>query len=154
MFANINYLRYSLIKAINVYRPQRVIEAIYDENDDFLSILRDFLIDKIKENESSMPLKEAENRAFTEILIFIDEAYQVTKLEWNYESGFIGFKKYLKELGIENVIVPMDNVKEAALIDGIKVYGAENLHDVVDHFIENPLKQFKIFKINSYYYCL
>ena len=55
----------------------------------------------------------------------------------------------LKELGIENVIVPMDNVKEAALIDGIKVYGAENLHDVVDHFIENPLKQYKI-DINSY----
>lgn len=55
----------------------------------------------------------------------------------------------LKELGIKNVIVPIDNVKEAALIDGINVFGAENLHDVVDHFIETPLKQFKI-DINSY----
>ncbi len=55
----------------------------------------------------------------------------------------------LKELGIKNVVVPMDNVKEAALIDGINVFGAENLHDVVDHFIENQLKQFKI-DINSY----
>ena len=55
----------------------------------------------------------------------------------------------LKELGIKNVIVPMDNVREAALIDGINIFGAENLHDVVDHFVENPLKQFNI-DINSY----
>lgn len=55
----------------------------------------------------------------------------------------------LKELGIKNVIVPSDNVKEAALIDGINVFGADNLHEVVDHFVENPLKQFKI-DINSY----
>ena len=55
----------------------------------------------------------------------------------------------LKELGVQNVIVPLDNVKEAALIDGINVFGAENLHDVVDHFIENPIKQYKI-DINSY----
>lgn len=55
----------------------------------------------------------------------------------------------LKELGVQNVIVPLDNVKEAALIDGINVFGAENLRDVVDHFIENPIKQYKI-DINSY----
>ncbi len=55
----------------------------------------------------------------------------------------------LKEIGIKNVIVPMANVKEAALIDGINVYGAECLGDVVNHFIETPLKLFDI-DINSY----
>ncbi|MBE7709581.1 MAG: ATP-binding protein [Cyanobacteria bacterium SIG32] len=55
----------------------------------------------------------------------------------------------LKELGIKNVIVPTSNAKEAALIDGINVYGADCLNDVVNHFIETPLKQFKI-DINSY----
>lgn len=49
----------------------------------------------------------------------------------------------LKEIGIKNVIVPADNVKEAALIDGINVFGAQCLGDVVNHFIESPLKIFK-----------
>lgn len=49
----------------------------------------------------------------------------------------------LKEIGIKNVIVPMDNVREAALIDGINVFGAEFLGDVVNHFVETPLNVFK-----------
>lgn len=49
----------------------------------------------------------------------------------------------LKEIGIKNVIVPADNVKEAALIDSINVFGAQCLGDVVNHFIESPLKIFK-----------
>ena len=75
-----------------------------------------------------MPLKEAENRAFTEILFFIDEAYQVTKLEWNYESGFIGFKKYLKELGIESyaMIIDREGDKEKTLNAANRV-GLENI---------------------------
>ncbi len=55
----------------------------------------------------------------------------------------------LKEIGVKNVIVPENNVKEAALIDGINVFGACCLLDVVNHFTETPLKQFKI-DINSY----
>ena len=55
----------------------------------------------------------------------------------------------LKEIGVKNVIVPMPNVKEAALIDGINVFGADCLADVVNHFVETPLKQFKI-DINAY----
>ncbi len=55
----------------------------------------------------------------------------------------------LKEIGIKNVIVPSDNAKEAALIDEINVYGAECLGDVVNHFIETPLKQLKI-DVNAY----
>ena len=55
----------------------------------------------------------------------------------------------LKEIGVKNVIVPETNAKEAALIDGINVFGANCLGDVVNHFIETPLKQFKI-DINTY----
>ncbi len=45
----------------------------------------------------------------------------------------------LKSFGIENVIVPLDNVKEAALVDGINVFGAESLSQVVHHFIDEPI---------------
>lgn len=40
----------------------------------------------------------------------------------------------LKNAGVNSVIVPKENVEEAALADGMKVYGAENLNDVVNHF--------------------
>ncbi len=55
----------------------------------------------------------------------------------------------LKDTGIKNVIVPSDNVKEAALIEDINVFGADSLVDVVNHFVETPLKKVKI-DINSY----
>ncbi len=45
----------------------------------------------------------------------------------------------LKKIGITDVIVPIENVKEAALIEDINVYGAECLGDVVNHFIESKL---------------
>lgn len=50
----------------------------------------------------------------------------------------------LKNCGIKNVIVPKENAKEAALVDGINIFGAEHLTDVVNHFTENPLPTTKI----------
>lgn len=49
----------------------------------------------------------------------------------------------LKNAGVKNVIVPLENAKEAALVEGINVYGAETLCDVANHFIEEPLKILK-----------
>ncbi len=45
----------------------------------------------------------------------------------------------LKNAGIKNIIVPKANVNEAALIEGINVYGAEHLADVVAHFTDNKI---------------
>jgi len=50
----------------------------------------------------------------------------------------------LKEIGVKNVIVPVINAKEAALVDGINVFGANNLSEVVNHFLEMPIVQTKI----------
>lgn len=54
----------------------------------------------------------------------------------------------LKEKGIEAVVVPKINSKEAALVDGIKVFGAECLADVVNHFSEDSDYKLKQVKIN------
>ena len=40
-----------------------------------------------------------------------------------------------KELGFEGIILPAQNAKEAAIVDGLKVYGVENIVDVI-HFFE------------------
>lgn len=59
-------------------------------------------------------------------------------------NGVLPLVLGLREQGIKNVIVPMSNATEAALVDGINVYGAENLADVVNHFIDMPLSSVNI----------
>lgn len=55
----------------------------------------------------------------------------------------------LQSFGIENVVVPQDNVKEAALVEGINVYGANSLNQVVHHFIDEPIKKTEV-DLNAY----
>lgn len=64
-------------------------------------------------------------------------------------SGVLSLVLGLKEMGVKNVIVPAKNAKEAALVEGITVYGAEFLSDVAQHFCSNPLKP-TIININDY----
>lgn len=52
-------------------------------------------------------------------------------------NGVLSLVSGLKEIGVKQVIVPFVNAKEAALVDGIEVLGAEYLADVVNHFSDN-----------------
>jgi len=52
-------------------------------------------------------------------------------------NGVLPLVSGLNEIGVKTVIVPSVNAKEAALVDGIEVLGAEFLVDVVNHFSEN-----------------
>ena len=67
MFIDVDYMKYSIIKAINIYRPQKVIEAIYKEPQIFVKELRSFLEDRIINNQANNTLKEHENQAFEEV---------------------------------------------------------------------------------------
>ena len=61
-----------------------------------------------------------------------------------------------KEHGIKEIFVPYDNCEEAAVIEGINVYGVKTLKEVVEHIndinIIAPveIKPFKTFDIPSY----
>lgn len=59
-------------------------------------------------------------------------------------NGILPLVLGLKESGIKNVIVPTINAKEAALVDGINIYGADCLCEVVNHFTENKLNLIQI----------
>lgn len=56
-------------------------------------------------------------------------------------SGVLPLVLGLKDFGIKNVIVPIQNAKEAGLAQEINVFGATTLNDVVNHFTENPIKK-------------
>ena len=38
-----------------------------------------------------------------------------------------------KRLGYKEIFLPIENEEEAALIDGITIYGAKTLKEVIDH---------------------
>ena len=52
-------------------------------------------------------------------------------------NGVLPIVSGLKDFGIEQVVVPKENAKEAALVPNIKVLSAETLRDVVCHFTLN-----------------
>ncbi len=54
-------------------------------------------------------------------------------------NGVLPLVLGLKEAGIKNIFVPKSNVKEAALVNDVNIYGAEHLCDVVNHFFENKI---------------
>lgn len=49
-------------------------------------------------------------------------------------NGVLPLVSGLKNAGIKTVFVPYENALEAALVQGINVYGAKHLGDIVNHF--------------------
>jgi len=47
-----------------------------------------------------------------------------------------------KKIGIKNIILPVESANEAAIVDGINVYGMENLNEVVQ-FLNGEIKKEK-----------
>lgn len=66
-------------------------------------------------------------------------------------SGVLPLVLKAKELGFEEIYVPKDNAIEAGLIDGIKIFGANSLKEIIDHLNKeikteiNPQEKTEIF---------
>ena len=50
-----------------------------------------------------------------------------------------------KKLGIQKIIIPIQNAKEAAVVEGIEILGAKNLNQVIDYL--NSKKEIQAQKI-------
>ena len=59
-------------------------------------------------------------------------------------NGVLPLVTGLKENGVDTVFVPYENAKEAALAEGIKVYGAKDLREIVSHFSDLPIKETRV----------
>ena len=49
--------------------------------------------------------------------------------------GILPIARFAKEKGYKELYVPMENVREAAIIDGISVFGVSSLSDLIAHLI-------------------
>ena len=64
-------------------------------------------------------------------------------------NGVLPLVSGLKENGITSIFVPEDNAKEAALVQGVNIYGVKHLGDIVNHFSETPITP-TVVDINKY----
>ncbi|MEZ7821019.1 MAG: YifB family Mg chelatase-like AAA ATPase [Patescibacteria group bacterium] len=62
-------------------------------------------------------------------------------------SGVLSCAIFAKENGFDNLFIPENNSKEAALIDGVNVFPVKNLKQLVSHIIEK--EEINFFKFNK-----
>ncbi|BAZ80305.1 YifB family Mg chelatase-like AAA ATPase [Sphaerospermopsis kisseleviana CS-549] len=62
-------------------------------------------------------------------------------------AGVLPIAATAEKMGISGLIVPMENTQEAAVVEGLNVYGCSNISDVVN-LLNNPGK-FKPVKLNE-----
>ena len=161
---NTNYMKYSIIKTINVYRPQKLIEAIYSKPQVFIDELRSFLKNQIAQNQTDIVLKERENQAYKEILMILDDAERLESLEWTYFTPFDGFRKLLIEMNIEDyqLIIDRDgdgsHTLNTVLYEGLqnvsekdsKDYVGIRIADMLAGLISKLMQSLKLALTNNY----
>ncbi|MES2416341.1 MAG: YifB family Mg chelatase-like AAA ATPase [Patescibacteria group bacterium] len=54
--------------------------------------------------------------------------------------GVLPLVQEAKKKGFEEIYLPKENALEAALVEGIKIFGAENLKQVIDHIDESKIQ--------------
>ena len=64
-------------------------------------------------------------------------------LDGNIRSvkGVLPIVSHGKRNGITKFIVPKENAKEAAMIEEVDIFGADNLEQVIQHFLATPLEK-------------
>lgn len=71
-------------------------------------------------------------------------------------KGALAFARKAKEAGFKEIFLPLENAPEAALVEGIRVYGAETLGEILNHIssdsgLELKLKPYKREKLDDYH---
>lgn len=112
VFCDMDAMRYSIVKAILMYQPKEIIEGVFENTGELVTILKKFFQDKIDKNKENVPLKDKEIAAFKEILLVLDDIHNIKTIEWNYDIAFWGFERYLKERTIKDFTLTIDKEGE------------------------------------------
>ena len=96
-FIDADAMKYSITKALVMYRPEKVIKCIYNSPESLVDVLKEFFQERIEHNKKNISLKRKETQAFEEILGYLENVSIIPKLDWNYYMPFDGFRKYLEE---------------------------------------------------------
>lgn len=116
-------MRYSIIKAILLYRPKEIIEGVFENTGELIDALKVFFEDRIKQNKSDLALKEIENNTFGEILEVLDDICDINTINWDYNIAFLGFKQYLTDRQIKDPKLIIDKEGNSNTLNAAKHVG-------------------------------
>lgn len=109
---DMDMMRYSIIKALVIYKPRELVDAIYNDPQNIVEAMKSFFRDRIKRNKSNLSLKERENESFEQILLVLDTVKPINSVDWDYTPPFVGFKRFLDENSISDYSLTIDREGE------------------------------------------
>ena len=134
VFFDADAMKYSITKALVVYRPEKVITGLFSSPESFVDVLKDFFRERIECNRENIKLKRAESQAFSEILSYLENVSIVPKLDWAYYIPFDGFRKYLEEEKIVDYFLTLDKEgedgQESKTLQAARLMGIRNTVEV------------------------
>jgi hypothetical protein len=108
IFVDMDSMRYSIAKALIVYKPSDIISGMYETTGELVALMKEFFKSQIERDKANIRLKEQEIESFQQILFLLDDVSKIKKIDWNYEIAFDGFYKYLLEKGIQTYTLTID----------------------------------------------
>lgn len=134
LLVNMDAMKYSITKAIVLYQPSEIMEGMYNNTGELISLLKDFFKVQIEKDTANETLKQKEIEQFSQILLLLDDVSTIKTIDWNYEIAFLGFRKFLDEKGIHDYSITIDRegensntVKAAERVGLCSVFEADSL---------------------------
>ena len=109
---DMDMMRYSIIKALVIYKPRDLVDAIYNNQESIVDVMKAFFKDRIEKNKTNPSLKERETESFEQILLVLDDVKPIDCIEWDYTPPFVGFRHFLDENSISDYSLTIDREGE------------------------------------------
>ena len=101
---------YTLVKAINIYRPHKILSMLLNSDNKIIYEIKKFLKEKIEENYNN-EIKVKENIEYNNVLSILNSCkYNDINYNWDYKDIFWGFTNLMEEKKInkKDIIVIID----------------------------------------------
>lgn len=109
---DMDMMRYSIIKALVIYKPRNLVDAIYNNPENIVDAMKAFFKDRIEKNKTNPSLKQRETESFEQILLVLDDVKPIDCVEWDYTPPFVGFRRFLDEISISDYSLTIDREGE------------------------------------------
>lgn len=130
-FVDVESMKYTIVKAVVNYKPEKVINGLFENTNELVLILKEFFLEQIAINENNPVLKKHENLAFNQVIEFLDRLSHEFEIDWEYRITFTGFLEYLTERSITDYKLYIDQEgRESLTAKGAENVGLKNVSEI------------------------
>ena len=119
---DLDALRYSITKYLSLHKPKRVMEALFEGNDDFIKEFKSALKEQRIINGDA-PIRDKENAFIDNTLEFLEEVEDLKTVDWRYAPSFFGFSDYLDQIGVGFLKLTIDKEGSGKTLEAARQMG-------------------------------